>query len=96
MAEINKLSVGQALDKLRRTDAPQSRMERLDEKNDALDEEIQRLKETRFRLERGKRHATNGLGAPKAHPRRITKRMMWWSVGTLALIAIMAWWALRH
>ena len=43
MAEINKLSVGEALDKLRRTDV-QSKQTRLHEKMDALDEEIQRMK----------------------------------------------------
>jgi hypothetical protein len=94
MAEINKLSVGQALDKLRRADAPQSRMERLDEKNDALDEEIQRLRQTRLRLERGHRHASSGLDSREINERRITKRMTWWSVGISIVTAIFAWWAL--
>src|SRR6476619_2076434 len=40
MAVIHKLSVGKALDKLRRSDAAQTR---LDEKNAALDEDIQRM-----------------------------------------------------
>lgn len=57
MAEINKLSVGQALDKLRGTDAPETKKARLDGKMDALDEEIQRLRATRRRLERDQRAA---------------------------------------
>jgi hypothetical protein len=53
MAETTKLSVGQALDKLRGTDAPKTKMTVLDEKIDALDEEARRLKAARRRLERG-------------------------------------------
>ena len=51
MAEINKLSVGRALEKLRGTDTPKSRITRLDEKNDELDQEIQRLRTKKRRLE---------------------------------------------
>lgn len=51
MTETTKLSVGQALDKLRGTDAPKTKV--LDEKIDALDEEARRLKAARRRLERG-------------------------------------------
>jgi hypothetical protein len=50
MAE--KLDVGKALDKLRSRDEPKSRMTVLDEKNKALDEELQRLRAERRRLER--------------------------------------------
>lgn len=57
MAEINKLSVGQALDKLRGTDEPETRKAQLDGKMDALDEEIQRLRVARRRLERDQRSA---------------------------------------
>ena len=39
MAETTKLSVGQALEKLRGTDAPTAKMVRLDEKIDTLAEE---------------------------------------------------------
>ena len=39
MAETTKLSVGQALEKLRGTDAPKAKMARLDEKIDTLDKE---------------------------------------------------------
>ena len=42
MAETTKLSVGQALDKLRGTDAPKTKMTQLDEKISTLDEETQR------------------------------------------------------
>ena len=55
MAETTKLSVGQALEKLRGTETPRSKMTRLHEKNDALDEEIRRLRAARRRLERDQR-----------------------------------------
>jgi hypothetical protein len=50
MAE--KLSVEKALEKLRGSDEPKSRMTILDEKNKELDEEIRRLRAERRRLER--------------------------------------------
>ena len=54
MAEINKLSVGKVLDKLRSNDAPNSsKLEQLDEKIKTADEEIQRLRAARARLRRG-------------------------------------------
>jgi hypothetical protein len=50
MAEIDKLSVGKVLDKLRSTDdEPKSKLTRLKEKNESLDREIQRLREARRR-----------------------------------------------
>ena len=52
MAEINKLSVGQAIDKLRGQDAPKSKMGQLDQKIDELDEEARRLRSERHRIER--------------------------------------------
>ena len=55
MAEINKLSAGQALDKLRGKDAPKSKMDQLDQKIDKLDEETQRLRSERHRIERDQR-----------------------------------------
>ena len=55
MAETTKLSVGQALDKLRGTDAPKSKMTQIDEKIDALDEETQRLRALRRKLEQNQR-----------------------------------------
>ena len=52
MAETTKLSVGQALEKLRGTESPKSKMTRLDEKIDTLDKETQRLRAARRRVER--------------------------------------------
>ena len=60
MAEITKLSVGQALDKLRGTDAPASKMARLDKKIEALNEETPRLKATRLRAKRDQRAGSTG------------------------------------
>jgi hypothetical protein len=56
MADINKLSVEKALDKLRASDARQSKGERFDDKIDALDEEIERMRLQRLRLEQSQRH----------------------------------------
>jgi len=50
VAETTKLSVGQALDKLRGTEAPKTKMTRLDEKIDDLDKEAQRLRAMRRSL----------------------------------------------
>jgi hypothetical protein len=55
MAEISKLSVGQALDKLRNADVSKSKITRLDEKIETLDQETQRLRATRRQLERDQR-----------------------------------------
>jgi len=52
MAETTKLSVGQALDKLRGTDVPKAKIARLDEKIETLDQETQRLRAARRRIER--------------------------------------------
>jgi hypothetical protein len=52
MADTTKLSVGQALEKLRGTETPKTKMTRLDEKIDALDEETRRLRAARRRIER--------------------------------------------
>ena len=59
MAEINKLSVGQALDKLRGKDAPKSKMDQLDQKIDELDEQTRRLRAERHRIERDQRANQN-------------------------------------
>ena len=48
MAEINKLSVGKVLDKLRRADTPKP-SEKIDEKIQTIDEEIQRMRAVRLR-----------------------------------------------
>jgi len=55
MAEISKLSVEKALEKLRSSDPPKSKNARVDEKIDALDEEIKRMKAQRLRLEQHQR-----------------------------------------
>ena len=60
VAEITKLSVGQALEKLRGTDAPKAKLARLDEKIDTLDEETQRLRAMRRGLERDQRACSMG------------------------------------
>jgi hypothetical protein len=46
------MSVDKALEKLRGSNAPKSRMTLLDQKNEALDEETRRLRAERRRLER--------------------------------------------
>jgi hypothetical protein len=61
MAEIDKLSVGKVLDKLRRNDAPeQSRMMQLDDKIKTAEDEIQRLRAATRRLKPGPRAGTTG------------------------------------
>jgi hypothetical protein len=62
MAETTKLSVGQALEKLRGTDTPKTKMTRLDEKIDALDEETRRMKAARRRIERDQKAGLNKKG----------------------------------
>ena len=78
MAEINKLSVGEALDKLRRNDV-QSKETRRHEKMDALDEEIQRMKATRRRLEQDQRAAAStAIGAQgNAAPSNKKGKVIW-------------------
>jgi len=89
MAKINKLSVGQALDKLRRPDV-QSKQTRLDEKMDALDEDMQRMRATRRRLERDQRaaetaasdaHGINATSGNKKGPFPIL-----WGLAILAVV----------
>jgi hypothetical protein len=50
MAEINELSVGKAMDKLRRPDPPKDRLAQADEKLEAARAELQRLRSQRRRL----------------------------------------------
>jgi hypothetical protein len=59
MADTTKLSVNQALEKLRGTDTPKNKMTRLDEKIDALDEETRRLRAARRRIERDQKAGLN-------------------------------------
>ena len=51
MAEINKLSVEKALNKLRAGDAKQSKDTLFNDKIDVLGEEIERMRTRRLRLE---------------------------------------------
>jgi TolA-binding protein len=55
MAGINKLSVEKALEKLRSSEAAQSKNAQSNDKIDALDEEIERMRAQRLRLERHQR-----------------------------------------
>ncbi|MCP3410236.1 hypothetical protein [Bradyrhizobium sp. CCGB01] len=52
MTETTKLSVEKALEKLRGDEPPKSKKERRDEKTDALNEEISRMRAQRLRLDR--------------------------------------------
>jgi SMC interacting uncharacterized protein involved in chromosome segregation len=61
MAEIRRLDLDEVLDKLRSNDAKNSsKMEQLDEKISALDEEMQRLRTQSDRLKRGPRARPDG------------------------------------
>ena len=92
LAETTKLSVGQALEKLRGTEAPKAKMARLDEKIDTLDEETQRLKAMRRRLERDQRAGSTGRDAQEANVRRVTKlKILGITIGIAIVILILAW-----
>lgn len=94
MAEITKLSVGKALDKLRGTDVPKSKMTRLDEKSEALQEEIQRLRATRRRLEWDQRAGSTARDAQESNASRVTKLKIGIIIGIVIVIPILAWWVL--
>jgi len=93
MAEINKLSVGKAVDKLRDTDAPRSKMTRLDEEIGALDRETQRLRMTRRRLERDQRSGSTRPNGKQANAGRAAKLIVSGivTVGLVVVIVILAW-----
>jgi hypothetical protein len=55
MADISRLSVREALERLHCTEALKSRMAQLDAELDGLEEERMRLREQRLRLERHQR-----------------------------------------
>lgn len=55
MAEISKLSVEKALEKIRAADKPKTRTERHSEDMEELDKEIKRMRAQRLRLDRQKR-----------------------------------------
>ena len=58
MAETPKLSVEKALQKIRSADALKSKNERRDQEIDALDEEINRMRAQRLRLEGHQQRST--------------------------------------
>src|SRR5262245_45862672 len=92
MAEIERLSVGKALDKLRGTDLPASRMKSLDEKIDALNKETQRMKALRLRVERDQQAASAGRDTPEANKKRIAKlKPSGIIVGIAIVIFSLAW-----
>jgi hypothetical protein len=96
MAEINKLSAGQALDKLRGAETPRSRMTQLDDKIGALEEKTRRMREMNRRLERSQRPASTASDAQEIKPRRVTTpRIVWITIGIVIVIPILAW-ALGH
>ena len=55
MAGTTKLDVGKALEKLRGTETPRSRITQLDEKIDELAKETERLRAMNRRLDRSQR-----------------------------------------
>jgi hypothetical protein len=92
MAETTKLSVGQALDKLRGTEAPSSKMTQLDGKIDALDQEMQILKAANRRLERDQRAASTMPDAKEAVAGRVTKLgILGITIGIVIAILALAW-----
>jgi hypothetical protein len=96
MAEISKLSVGQALDKLRGTDAPSSKMTQLDGKIDEIDKELQLLRATSRRVERDQRAASAGTEATSAVPMRgarlaIRLGILGMLIGIGVVILVVAW-----
>jgi len=94
MAEISKLSVGRALDKLRSADTPESRGAQLDGKIGELDAEIHRLRATRSRVERDQRAGSARDIAPEVSATRSSKRtLLWITVAIVIAIVILtaAW-----
>jgi len=92
MAEIIKLSAGQALDKLRGADAPRSKMTRLDEEIRALDQETQRLRMTRRRLERNQRAGLTRPDGQEANTGRVTKLIISGAmIGIVVVTLVLAW-----
>lgn len=93
MAETTKLSVGQALDKLRGTDAPLSKMSQLEGKIDALDQEMQLLRATRHRLERDQQASSVELGSQKEVAGRVPKLVViiGITIGLFIVALILGW-----
>ena len=103
MAETTKLSVGQALEKLRGTEAPKAKMARLDEKIDTLNQETQRLRAMRRRIERDQQAASTEIkpdsgearlkrDAQETKVRRVTKlKILGITIAIVIVISILAW-----
>src|SRR5688572_24824712 len=90
MAEINKLSVGQALEKLRGTKPLETKMTRVDGSIDTLDDEIRRLRATNRRLERDQRAASAQRSDLETIPRRVKRgRTIGIMIGIIVVIAIL-------
>ena len=90
MAEINKLSVGQALDKLRGTDVPDAKMEQLDGKIGELDAEIHRLRATRIRVERDQRVGSTRDIEPEVTAPHGTKHKFLWIIVAVVIIIVIS------
>lgn len=58
MAEIDKLSVGQALDKLRGTEPKKTKLTQLDDKINALDQELRQMRAQNRRISRDQKGGT--------------------------------------
>lgn len=92
MAEINKLDVGKALDKLRGAETPKARMAQLDDKIGALEEETRRMRAMSHQVERSQRAASPGRDAQETNVKRITtSKALWITIGIVVVIPILAW-----
>ena len=77
MAEIRKLSVEKTLNKIRADDAKQSKEAALNDKIDVLDEEIDRMRAQRLRLERHQeKHQQEPTQSPL--PRHVIRSGSWY------------------
>jgi hypothetical protein len=92
MAETTKLSVGQALDKLRGTEMPKTRMAQLDDKIGALEEETQRMRAMGRQLERSQQAVSTLDGSQKTSVGRVsTTKIVWTVIGIVIVIPILVW-----
>lgn len=92
MAEITKLSVGQALDKLRGTESLRSNRSQIDEKINALDEEISHVRAMRHRVERGQQAVSNPVGAQDTNSKPNTRHTLAYvALATAIALLALAW-----
>ena len=92
MAEITKLSVGKALDKLRGTDSPTLKSTQLDGKIEELDEEIRRLRAANRRLARDQQAVLIERNSGDANAGRVTKlKTIIITIGIFMVITILQW-----